>query len=194
MLDLITPEATALDMEIVRVRIMGGRKPCLQIMAEKSGDARTDVAHCVSLSRAVSALLDVEDPIKDKYTLEVSTPGIDRPLTRAKDFARWIGQAAKLELSRPLDNRRRFQGVLTAEEAGQITLLLDDETELVADISELAKAQLILTDQLIEAAQNMGHLPPQGEDLSEFDIDDRSEERGSDMVQEGSAEISGEIR
>lgn len=175
-LGLISPQAKGLGMEIVRVRMMGGKRPLLQVMAEKAGGAPTDVEDCAALSRAMSDILDAEDPITDRYTLEVSTPGIDRPLTRAEDFARWIGQAAKVELIRPLDNRRRFQGVITGEKDGNITLLLDDETELEAGIDELSKASLILTDQLIEAAKQAGTLPPQDNDLAEYDIDDTDDE------------------
>ena len=171
-LSLIEPQASGLDMEIVRVRMMGGNRPLLQIMTEKAGGAPTSVEHCAKLSRAISDILDADDPITDRYTLEVSTPGIDRPLTRPGDFARWMGHAAKLELIRPLDGRRRFQGVITAETDGNITLLLDDETELEADIGELAKASLILTDQLIDAARAAGTLPPQDDDLEGYEIDD----------------------
>jgi len=175
-LSLITPQASGLTMEIVRVRIMGGNRPILQIMAEKAGGAPTDVEDCASLSRAISEVLEIDDPIKDRYTLEVSTPGIDRPLTRIGDFARWIGHAAKLELIRPLDNRRKFQGVIASEINGTVILQLDDATELEAEIDELAKASLILTDKLIDVARAAGTLPPQDSDLENFEIDDTQDE------------------
>ena len=175
-LSLIEPQASGLGMEIVRVRLMGGNRPVLQIMTEKAGGAPTDVEDCAKLSRAMSEVLDTEDPITDKYTLEVSTPGIDRPLTRAGDFARWIGHAAKLELIRPLDNQRRFRGLIRGEENGKVQILLDDETELEAGIDELAKASLILTDELIAAAQSDGTLPPQEDELADFEIDDTQDE------------------
>ena len=175
-LSLIEPQASGLGMEIVRVRLMGGNRPVLQIMTEKAGGAPTDVEDCAKLSRAMSEVLDTEDPITDKYTLEVSTPGIDRPLTRAGDFARWIGHAAKLELIRPLDNQRRFRGLIRGEENGKVQILLDDETELEAGIDELAKASLILTDELIEAAKNAGTLPPQDDELADFEIDETQDE------------------
>lgn len=171
-LAMIDPAAADLDMEIVRVRVMGGDRPLLQIMTEKTGGAPTNVEDCARLSRALSEMLDANDPIRDRYTLEVSTPGIDRPLTRPGDFARWTGHAAKLELVRPLDGRRKFKGVITTEENGMVTLLLDDETELQAEIGEMAKASLILTDQLIEAAAKAGTLPPQDSDLDGFEIDE----------------------
>ena len=175
-LSLIEPQASGLGMEIVRVRLMGGNRPVLQIMTERAGGAPTDVEDCAKLSRAMSEVLDTEDPITDKYTLEVSTPGIDRPLTRAGDFARWIGHAAKLELIRPLDNQRRFRGLIRGEENGKVQILLDDETELEAGIDELSKASLILTDELIAAAQSAGTLPPQEDELADFEIDDTQDE------------------
>ena len=183
-LSLIDPVAEGLDMEIVRVRVMGGRQPLLQIMAEKAGGLPTDVEHCKRLSKAMSVVLDDVDPITERYTLEVSTPGIDRPLTRVGDFGRWTGHAAKLELIRPLDDRRRFRGVITGEEDGKVTLQLDDETELEAEISELAKASLILTDQLIEAARTAGTLPPQDDDLEDFEIDEQTSPSDEDDLQE----------
>jgi len=183
-LGLIDPIAQEQGMEIVRVRVMGGRQPLLQIMTEKAGGLPTDVEHCKRLSKAVSVVMDDVDPITERYTLEVSTPGIDRPLTRPGDFGRWTGQAAKLELIRPLDNRRRFQGVITGEENGKVTLQLDDETELEADIDELAKASLILTDKLIEAARTSGTLPPQDDDLEGFEIDEQTSLSDEDDLQE----------
>lgn len=179
-LALVDPQASGLGMEIVRVRMMGGKRPILQIMTEKAGGAPTDVEDCARLSRAMSDVLEADDPINDRYTLEVSTPGIDRPLTRPQDFARWIGQAAKLELIRPLDNRRKFKGVITGENNGTVTLQLDDESELEAEIGEMAKASLILTDKLIDAARNAGTLPPQDGDLQEYEIDDDTDQLDTD--------------
>ncbi|MEO1476353.1 MAG: ribosome maturation factor RimP [Pseudomonadota bacterium] len=167
-LALIEPQASSLGMEIVRVRLTGGKRPSLQIMAEKTGGGLTDVEDCATLSRAAAIVLDTADPIPDAYVLEVSTPGIDRPLTRPGDFARWVGHEAKVELARPLDGRRRFQGIITDEVDGSVTLLLDEETELEARIDEMSKASLVLTDELIEAAA------PQGENdtTAELDIED----------------------
>lgn len=179
-LSLIDPQARGLGMEIVRVRMMGGKRPLLQVMTEKAGGAPTDVEDCAKLSRAMSEVLDAEDPISDRYTLEVSTPGIDRPLTRPCDFARWTGHAAKVELIRPLENRRKFQGVISGEANGTVTILLDDETELEAEIEELAKASLILTDKLIDAARDSGTLPPQDNDLGDFEIDETEDEQDTD--------------
>ncbi|MFN4024596.1 MAG: ribosome maturation factor RimP [Hyphomonas sp.] len=180
LLALVRPVAEGLGMEIVRLRVQGGRRPHLQIMAERAGGAPTDVEDCARLSRAMSPTLDAADPISDAYTLEVSTPGIDRPLTRPGDFARWTGHAAKIELARPMDGRRRFVGVITGEDEAGVHLELDDETELVAGIDEMSRASLVLTDALIEAARAAGNLPPQPDDeeesLADFEIDETQDE------------------
>ena len=177
-LSLVTPVAEQIGMEIVRLRIQGGRRPHLQIMAERAGDAPTNVEDCASLSRAIAPMLDEADPIKEAYTLEVSTPGIDRPLTREGDFGRWVGHAAKVELVRPIDGRRRFSGMITGEDEDGAHLELDDETELVAHVHEMSKASLILTDELIEAARADGTLPPQPDedDLGDLEIDETDED------------------
>ena len=177
-LSLVTPVAEQIGMEIVRLRIQGGRRPHLQIMAERAGGAPTNVEDCASLSRAIAPMLDEADPIKEAYTLEVSTPGIDRPLTREGDFGRWVGHAAKVELVRPIDGRRRFSGMITGEDEDGAHLELDDETELVAHVHEMSKASLILTDELIEAARADGTLPPQPDedDLGDLEIDESNED------------------
>ncbi|KCZ98479.1 ribosome maturation factor RimP [Hyphomonas sp. NPDC076900] len=180
LLSLVQPVAEGIGMEIVRLRVQGGRRPHLQIMAERAGGAPTDVEDCARLSRALSPTLDAADPISEAYTLEVSTPGIDRPLTRPGDFARWIGHAVKIELARPIDGRRRFTGVITGEDQDGAHIELDDETELVAGIHEMSRASLVLTDELIEAARAAGNLPPQPEDdeesLADFEIDESEDE------------------
>ncbi|MAK59808.1 MAG: ribosome maturation factor RimP [Ponticaulis sp.] len=157
-LKAVTPEAESMGLEVVRIRMMGGRTPTLQIMVEKS-EGGTDVEDCASFSRAISPLLDVHDFVDAKYHLEVSTPGIDRPLTRAKDFAAWIGHLAKVELQIPIEGRRRFQGEITSENNGVVTLQLDDGLELEAEVDGMSKASLVLTEELISAAQEMGDLP-----------------------------------
>jgi ribosome maturation factor RimP len=161
--DLIEPEAVRLGFDLVRVRVGGGKRLVLQIMAERAGGGRTDVEDCATLSRAVSALLDERDPISDAFTLEVSTPGIDRPLTRPGDFARWEGHEARVELKIPAaDGRRRFRGEILAEEGSEIVLALaDTEEEVSFGWHEIAKASLVLTDALIDAAREANTLPPQ---------------------------------
>ncbi|KCZ46267.1 ribosome maturation factor RimP [Hyphomonas pacifica] len=180
-LALATPVAESLGLEIVRLRIQGGRRPHLQIMAEKAGGAPTNVEDCARLSRALGPVLEEDDPIKEAYTLEVSTPGIDRPLTREGDFGRWVGHAAKVELARPIDGRRRFTGIITGEDEHGAHLELDDETELVAHVHEMSRASLILTDELIEAARASGNLPPQPDedDLGDLEVDESDEDTES---------------
>ncbi|MEL6857439.1 MAG: ribosome maturation factor RimP [Pseudomonadota bacterium] len=171
---LAEPLAGELGLEIVRIRLMGGNRPLLQIMIEKAGGAPTDVEDCATFSRTLSPLLEAEDPISEAYRLEVSTPGIDRPLTRVGDFGRWIGHLAKLELTMPLDGRRRFQGIIRREDEHGVALELDDQSELVAQVHEMAKASLILTDELIDAATSDGTLPPQpgDDDFNDLETDE----------------------
>ena len=182
-LDLAEPVAAGLGLEIVRVRITGGRRPGLQIMVDRAGGTLSTVDDCASLSRALSPVLEADDPISAPYTLEVSTPGIDRPLTREGDFARWAGHAVKIELARPLDGRRRFQGVITGEDTDGVHIELEGEVELVARVDEMSKASLILTDALIDAARAAGGLPPQPDedDMSGFEVDE-TEDQNTDTL------------
>jgi len=177
-LALSEPLASDLGLEVVRIRVMGGKRPLLQIMIEKAGGAPTDVEDCASFSRQLSPILEAEDPISEAYRLEVSTPGIDRPLTRVGDFGRWVGHLAKVELAMPVEGRRRFQGVITREDDDGVAIELDDESELVAHVHEMTKASLILTDELIDVAAASGNLPPQpGEDDFEgFETDEAADE------------------
>ena len=109
LLTILNPMIEGLGYEVVRLRLMSGNTPTLQIMAQKP-DGTMEVDGCAEISTAVSALMDVEDPIIEAYTLEVSSPGIDRPLTRLKDFDQWIGYVAKIETEQLIDGRRRFKG------------------------------------------------------------------------------------
>src|SRR5262249_52468648 len=109
-----------------------------------------DVEACATLSRAMSAVLDVEDPIPSAYTLEVSSPGIDRPLTREKDYARWAGHVAPIELAQPIEGQRRFKGTLLRLEDGAVKLKGDDGREAHLPLANITKAKLELTDRLID--------------------------------------------
>lgn len=154
--NLIAPSLADMGFEIVRVQLTGGGKSgrqVLQIMAER-GDGTMTVEDCAEVSRAVSALLEVEDPIQGAYQLEVSSPGIDRPLTRLKDFERFAGFEAKLELQMPFEGQRRFRGRLRGLEGDDTILLILDEgeREMKVSFAELAKAKLVLTDDLIAAS------------------------------------------
>jgi ribosome maturation factor RimP len=150
--DILTPLIEGMGFELVRIRLMSGKTMTLQIMAERP-EGGIEVDQCAEISTAVSALLDVEDPIEDNYTLEVSSPGIDRPLTRLKDFDVWQGYEAKLETEELIDGRRRFKGELAGIDGTEVLInLVDEQGEPVTiglEFDWLTDAKLILTDELI---------------------------------------------
>jgi ribosome maturation factor RimP len=148
---LISPPLMDMGYELVRVTLKGKDKKLLQIMAEKP-DGTMTIEGCTEVSRMVSALLDVEDPITGAYELEVSSPGIDRPLTRLKDFDRWAGFEAKVELDQAVDGQRRYRGKLLGLKDENILVQSDDGTRVELPFSDLRKAKLILTDELIAAS------------------------------------------
>jgi ribosome maturation factor RimP len=148
--ELLRPTVEGLGFELVRVRLIGSKTPTLQIMAERP-DGRMEVEDCATLSRSLSAVLDVEDPIESEYTLEVSSPGIDRPLTRIEDFDRWKGFVARLEADAPVDGRKRFKGVLTGREGDRVGVETDAGPAMIP-FADLADAKLVLTDELIAAS------------------------------------------
>lgn len=146
--DLIEPTINDMGFEIVRVQVSGGQTVKVQIMTEPLDGSDMTVAGCAKISRAVSAVMDVEDPIVDAYTLEVSSPGIDRPLVRLKDFDRFNGFEAKIELHQVIDGRRKFSGRLSGTEEDNIMIDIDGETASVL-FDDIAKAKLIVTDEMI---------------------------------------------
>jgi ribosome maturation factor RimP len=149
---LIEPSLVAMGYEVVRVQLSGGQRPTLQIMVERSDGRDMTVEDCADVSRAVSALLDVEDPIPGAYQLEVSSPGIDRPLTRPKDFERFAGRLARIETRQPIAGRKRFQGRLVGRSGDEIVMALTDGGEVRLPMGDILKAKLVLTDELIAAA------------------------------------------
>ncbi len=149
--EIITPLIEGMGYELVRVRLMAGKSATLQIMAQKP-DGTIEVDDCARISTAVSAVLDVEDPISDAYTLEVSSPGIDRPLTRLKDFDQWQGFEARIETEELIDGRRRFKGLLSGVEGDEVLIEIEDHGEPVTiglKFDWLSDAKLVLTDDLI---------------------------------------------
>ncbi|WP_299608455.1 ribosome maturation factor RimP [uncultured Tateyamaria sp.] len=146
--EIITPVIEDLGYELVRIRLMSGKETTLQIMADKP-DGGIEVDDCGAISTAVSATLDVEDPILDAYTLEVSSPGIDRPLTRLKDFDAFEGYEAKLETDELIDGRRRFKGVLAGIEDDEVLINVAEGT-IGLKFEWLSDAKLVLTDELIK--------------------------------------------
>jgi ribosome maturation factor RimP len=150
--ELIEPTLNEMGFELVRVLVSGGQRPTLQIMVEREDQTPMTVEHCAEVSRAVSALLDVADPIAGAYRLEVTSPGIDRPLVRRADYQRFAGLEARLETELPIDGRRRFRGRLVGLAGDQVRLALPEgEQEIPFDA--IKKAKLVLTDELLAAAR-----------------------------------------
>ena len=145
--ETLNPAVEGMGFEIVRLRLMGGNTPLLQIMVQKP-DGTMEVDGCAEISTAVSALMDVEDPIIEAYTLEISSPGIDRPLTRMKDFDQWEGFEAKIETEELIDGRRRFKGILAGVEGDEILITIAEGT-IGLKFEWLSDAKLVLTDELI---------------------------------------------
>lgn len=152
---LIAPAVEALGYDIVRVMLTGGDRLRLQIMAERKSDDGMTVDDCAEISRAVAAILDVEDPIESAYALEVSSPGLDRPLTRLADFERFAGFEAKVELRQAVEGQRRFRGRLLGLR-GEDILLAGEEGEIALPFADMQKAKLVITDDLIAASRPAG--------------------------------------
>ena len=151
MSEILTPVIEGMGFEVVRIRLMGGMAKTLQIMVERP-DGGIEVDECALISTAISAVLDVEDPLEDAYALEVSSPGIDRPLTRLKDFETWEGYEARLETTEMIDGRRRFKGVLAGIEGDEVLINLEEGAETLTvglNFDWLSDAKLVLTDELI---------------------------------------------
>ncbi|KAF0676360.1 ribosome maturation factor RimP [Profundibacterium mesophilum] len=145
--EVIAPVIEGMGFELVRVRYMGGKTPTVQIMADRP-EGGIEVDECGRISTEVSAHLDVEDPIEEAYTLEVSSPGIDRPLTRLKDFETWAGYVAKIETDELIDGQRRFKGELAGVENGEILIEIEQGT-IGLRFDWVSDAKLVLTDDLI---------------------------------------------
>ena len=167
LLELLEPVVQAEGFEIVRLRLMGGAVRRLQIMAERPEDHDIGIDECTRLSRAISAVLDAADPISGEYHLEVSSPGIDRPLTRLEDFETFEGLEAKIELDRLAENRKRFKGVLAGVDGDNVCLDIEGEEEtLLLPFAWIAEAKLVLTDELMKrgAEQRAARLEQQQND------------------------------
>ena len=154
--EIIEPVIGTMDYRLVRVRLLNQNGLTLQIMAERN-DSTMDVEGCEAISMAISPVLDVEDPIDKAYHLEVSSPGIDRPMVRKSDFSHWQGHLVKCETSIMIDNRKRFRGRITESDADGFTIERDqvaygEEPRVTIPFSALAEAKLILTDDLIRDA------------------------------------------
>ena len=148
---IIEPSLSAMGYRVVRVAMIG--RATLQVMAEHDDDAPMTIDDCADISRTISALLDVADPIAGAYTLEVSSPGIDRPLVRPEDYDRFAGFEAKLELARPIDGRKRFRGRLLGRDGDRIRVVTDTG-EVALPLADVARAKLVVTDDLLAAHQS----------------------------------------
>jgi ribosome maturation factor RimP len=149
---LIEPEVAALGYALVRVVMTGGTSdPTLQVMAERADTRQLSIDDCEKISRRLSDLLDAEDPIEHEYRLEVSSPGIDRPLTRMQDFADWAGHQARIKLKAPQEGRKQFEGVLLGLDGDMIRLDVPKLGETRLPFGAVATAKLLLTDTLIRA-------------------------------------------
>lgn len=180
--EILTPVIEGMGFDLVRVRLMGGKAVRLQIMAERPGGG-IEVDECGEISSAVSAVLDVEDPIEDAFTLEVSSPGIDRPLTRLKDFADFEGYEARLETAEPIDGRKRFKGVLAGVEGNEVLINIGTGADTVTvgiEFDWLSEAKLILTDELVrdmlKARKDAGTLNQ--DDFDEIQAEGSAQESG----------------
>lgn len=182
MASLVEPVLADMGFRLVRVRMSG---PTLQIMAERP-DGTFSIEDCEKVSRAVSPMLDVEDVIDARYHLEVSSPGIDRPLVRPSDFEAWSGHEVKIEMTVPVAGRKRFKGTLEGFHDGEVRLFIENpdggtkEPLLIGvPFHDIADAKLVLTDNLIAAAR--ARLPQKGYgDGADIDEDQISEERSED--------------
>ena len=148
---LVGPPIEGLGYELVRVRLTGGGVPTLQIMAERKDRREMSVDDCAEISRLISAVLDVDDPIPGSYTLEVSSPGLDRPLVRAGDYERFAGCEVRVETRAPIDGRKRFRGRLVGRRGEQVVIAIGD-VEHAIPFAEVLRGKLMLTDALVADA------------------------------------------
>ena len=146
--EIIGPAVQDLGFEVVRVQLLGGHNPRLQIMAEPIVGDNMTIDHCATISRTVSAILDVDDPIEGAYTLEVSSPGLDRPLVKIRDFERFAGFEARIETNEAVDGRKRFRGRLSGVEGENIAIEMDGE-DMSIPFPLVLRAKLSVTNDML---------------------------------------------
>jgi ribosome maturation factor RimP len=149
---MVEPSLVHMGYELVRVAIVGKDRPTVQIMVDRADGASVSIDDCELLGRHFNAMMNVEDPIPGAWTLEISSPGIDRPLTRVKDWNRFAGHAARAEVVAPIAGRKRFYGIVLGADPTAARLRLDDGTEIALPMTDIRRAKLVLTDALIEAS------------------------------------------
>jgi ribosome maturation factor RimP len=181
LLETFDPIAEELALNIVRVRLQGSRQPggsrFLQIMAERKTDGEINVTQCARLSRAISAYIDEVDPIPGEFTLEVSSPGIDRPLTRLSDFETYEGLEARIELDRLAEGRKRFRGILAGIEDDHIAIDLEGEAETaLMPFDWVVDAKLILNDELLKRGAEAKAVRGEEDDEEDEDFDEDFED------------------
>ena len=149
---LVAPALEAMGYSLVRLQLSSSRRPTLQIMAERGDGQPMAIDDCTAISRSLSALLDAEDPIPDAYDLEVTSPGLDRPLVRPEDFDRFAGNLAQIETRRPLEGRKRFKGRLLGRDGDGAVRVAMPESEVSIPLTEVSRAKLVPDDATIAAA------------------------------------------
>jgi ribosome maturation factor RimP len=149
--EAVAPTLGHMGYELVRVQVSGKERPTVQVMADRADGAPFRVEDCEAISHALGAVLDVEDPFRGEWMLEVSSAGIDRPLTRAKDWERFAGHVATVEVAVPINGRKRFKGIALGADAATARLRLEDGSEIALPRDNIRKAKLVLTDELIAA-------------------------------------------
>jgi len=149
--DIVTPSLEGMGFELVRVAITGKDRPTVQVMVDRADGTPLTVEDCESITHALGAVIDVADPMPKAWTLEISSAGIDRPLTRVKDWNRYAGHLARAETVVPLDGRKRFSGIVLGADATHARMRLDDGVEIALPLADMRRARLVLTDALIAA-------------------------------------------
>ena len=195
---IVGPVLQGLGFRLVRVKISGREGVTLQIMAERP-DGSFGIDECEAASRAISPVLDVEDPISGAYSLEMSSPGIDRPLVRLSDFERWAGHDVKVEMAVPLEGRKRFRGILAGTRGGEALIRLPDAPAGTPDtvalpIADIGEARLVMTEALIREALRRDKALREGAGIAEDDIDtaDLGDSLGDEADDETAGEDAGE--
>lgn len=151
MADIVFAPLAAMGYDLVRVAVLGREQPTVQIMADRVDGAMIGIEDCEAISQAIGPIIEVADPIPGTWTLEVSSAGIDRPLTRRRDWNRFAGHQARIELDVPVDGRKRATGIALGADANHARLRLDDGSELIVPLDQIRRAKLVLTDALIAA-------------------------------------------
>lgn len=165
---LIEPEAQALGFDLVRVKMFGGKDDLtLQVMAERPDTRQLTIDDCADLSRRISDTFDEVDPIAEAYRLEVSSPGIDRPLTRLKDFTDWAGHEARIALTAPVDGRKQLTGELAGVEGDRITIDVKKHMAMTIGFDQVADAKLLITDKLLAATAPLSTAGAEEEEFEE---------------------------